>query len=130
MTTRRTVLYVAAVGLAVLLAGGPRAAVATEHEDIAAMVANAKTPADHEAIAAYYDKQAAAARAEAEKHRKMADTYRGGSPLVRKGAGGVPLPQHCINLAKDYDEAVKLSSTCPHLKYRGRIELRRVDLVD
>ena len=32
--------------------------------------------------------------------------------------------------ARDYDEAVKLSKTCPHLKYRGRIELRRVDLVD
>ena len=32
--------------------------------------------------------------------------------------------------ATDYDEAVKLSKSCPHLKYRGRIELRRVDLVD
>jgi len=32
--------------------------------------------------------------------------------------------------AKDYDEAVKLSKSCPHLKYSGRIELRRVDLVD
>ena len=32
--------------------------------------------------------------------------------------------------AKDYDEAVKLSKTCPHLKYRGRLELRRIDLVD
>lgn len=32
--------------------------------------------------------------------------------------------------ARDYDEAVKLSRSCPHLKYRGRIELRRVDLVD
>ena len=32
--------------------------------------------------------------------------------------------------AADYDEAVKLSKSCPHLRYRGRIELRRVDLVD
>jgi hypothetical protein len=32
--------------------------------------------------------------------------------------------------AADYDEAVALSRSCPHLKYRGRIELRRVDLVD
>jgi hypothetical protein len=31
--------------------------------------------------------------------------------------------------AKDYDEAARLASSCPHLKY-GRIELRRVDLVD
>ena len=32
--------------------------------------------------------------------------------------------------AQDYDDAVNLSKSCPHLKYRGRIELRRVDLVD
>jgi hypothetical protein len=32
--------------------------------------------------------------------------------------------------AEDYDEAAKLSASCPHLKYGGRIELRRVDLVD
>ena len=32
--------------------------------------------------------------------------------------------------AKDYDEAVKLSRTCPHLKYGTSIELRRIDLVD
>jgi hypothetical protein len=32
--------------------------------------------------------------------------------------------------AADYDEAARLSASCPHLKYGGRIELRRVDLVD
>jgi len=32
--------------------------------------------------------------------------------------------------AKDYDEAVKLAQSCPHLKYQGSIELRRIDLVD
>ena len=31
--------------------------------------------------------------------------------------------------AKDYDEAVRLASSCPALKYGGRIDLR-VDLVD
>lgn len=29
--------------------------------------------------------------------------------------------------ADDYDEAVQLSATCPHLKYGGRIELREVE---
>jgi hypothetical protein len=29
--------------------------------------------------------------------------------------------------AKDYDEAVDISKTCPHLKYGGRIELREVE---
>jgi hypothetical protein len=32
--------------------------------------------------------------------------------------------------AASYDEAVELSKSCPHLKYRGRVELRRIDLVD
>ena len=32
--------------------------------------------------------------------------------------------------AQDYEEASRLSASCPHLKYGGRIELRRVDLVD
>jgi hypothetical protein len=31
---------------------------------------------------------------------------------------------------KDYDEAVRLAASCPALKYGGRIDLRRVDLVD
>lgn len=29
--------------------------------------------------------------------------------------------------AKDYDEAVKISKGCPHLKFGGRIELREID---
>ena len=29
--------------------------------------------------------------------------------------------------ASDYDEAVEMSSGCPHLKYGERIELRRID---
>lgn len=29
--------------------------------------------------------------------------------------------------ASDYDEAVEISKTCPHLKYGGRIELRKIE---
>ena len=29
--------------------------------------------------------------------------------------------------AEDYDEAVEISKTCPHLKYGGWIELRKID---
>lgn len=29
--------------------------------------------------------------------------------------------------AADYDEAVEISRTCPHLRYGGRIELRQVE---
>ena len=29
--------------------------------------------------------------------------------------------------AKNYDEALKIAATCPHLKYNGKIELREID---
>ena len=32
--------------------------------------------------------------------------------------------------ADDYDEAVEISKSCPHLTYGSHIELRQVDLVD
>lgn len=38
-------------------------------------IANAKTPADHEAIAAYYDQEAASAKAKAALHHNTAKTY-------------------------------------------------------
>ena len=40
------------------------------------MIANAKTPADHEAIALYYDQEAAETKKKAELHRRSAETYR------------------------------------------------------
>jgi len=66
-------LLVGVFGLAVLagLEG-----CSTQHPDIARMVMDAKTPADHEAIAAYYEKEAAANEAEASSHRQLAATYR------------------------------------------------------
>ena len=44
--------------------------------DILRMVMEAKTPADHEAIASYYEKQAAENEAQAASHRELAATYR------------------------------------------------------
>ncbi len=32
-----------------------------------------------------------------------------------------------IIAAPDYDEAIEVASSCPHLKYGGRIELREID---
>lgn len=40
------------------------------------MIASAKAPADHEAIAAFYEQQAADAKKKAALHRNTADTYR------------------------------------------------------
>ena len=76
---------------------------AAESTDILQMLQNAKTPADHEAIAKYYDEQAAAAKKQADLHRKMASTYTTGGTPMGKGAA-VPLPQHCLAIAKAFDE--------------------------
>ncbi len=66
-------------------------------------VASAKTKADHEAIAADYDKAAATAKIEAQKHRNLARFYHG--MPVGRGEGGHGTASHCENLAKLSDQA-------------------------
>ena len=44
--------------------------------DILRMIADAKTPADHEAIAEYYDRQVTEAEGSARLHEGMAQRYR------------------------------------------------------
>jgi hypothetical protein len=88
-----------AMGLAV-----PAGAATVADADIVAKIQTAKTPGDHEAIADYYDSQAADAKSKADLHRKMASSYTAGGTSIGKGSGSVPLPAHCANLAKDFDE--------------------------
>lgn len=96
----RSVLAATAIGLA-LLAGAPVATAAGQ--DMGAMISAAKTKADHEKLAVEYDKQAAAAHAESEKHKKMAEAYRkSGSPAIVAKSG---LVGHCEALAKAYADA-------------------------
>ncbi|MCI0708158.1 MAG: YciI family protein [Ignavibacteriae bacterium] len=45
--------------------------------------------------------------------------------LFNQGEG--ELGGYFIIEAKDYDEAVKIASQCPHLKYGGTIELREIE---
>jgi hypothetical protein len=44
--------------------------------DVDKAIAAAKTAADHEAIAAYFDKEAAEAQAKADNHAKMEEAYK------------------------------------------------------
>ncbi len=63
------------------------------------MITAAKTPAEHEKLAAHYEREAKAARAKAEEHKKMADAYRkAGGPLIEK----LHFDQHCDALVKSY----------------------------
>jgi hypothetical protein len=67
----------------------------------------ARTGSDYDALATYYDKEAAMARAVAAEHRKMAKSYQG---MTGGGRGGASMPAHCNaiasksdGLAKEYD---------------------------
>ncbi len=63
------------------------------------MIANMKTPADHEAIAAYFDQVAADARKKAELHHHSAETYR-----TMKIAKPVGMANMCDAIAADFDK--------------------------
>ena len=54
---------------------GAQPAVVTE-DNLDQMIASANTSADHQAIASFYEQQAADAKKKAELHRNTADTYR------------------------------------------------------
>ena len=67
-------------------------------------VSEAKTPADHEAIAAYYDKEAATAKDKAAEHRRLVETYRTLAATPR-GQGFQSMGNHCQKLAQTYESA-------------------------
>lgn len=69
----------------------------TRATDIDQMVASAKTAADHQAIANYYDQQAAEARDQIARHQKMSKAYES-SPGLRSAG-----PSYWRVGAKDCD---------------------------
>jgi hypothetical protein len=98
----KTKLVVIALGAVLSLAG--TRILAAEDFDLDKAIATAKTPADHEAIAAYFDKEAAEAQAKADNHAKMEDAYKKlGTALVEKQH----LDQHCDRLSAAYAQAAK-----------------------
>jgi hypothetical protein len=80
-TMRRLSIFLATVLLVLAAAALPgtraiaqQAAVTGDNLDQA--ITNAKTPADHGAIAAYYDQEAAETKKKADLHRRAAESYR------------------------------------------------------
>jgi hypothetical protein len=99
---RRTSLI--GLGLMALLAvlALPATQAAADEVDIVKMIAAAKTPADHQAIADYYQHQADAATAKAAQHTKMAQEYKTGS-----FGGKTHFHEHCEALARIYRSEAK-----------------------
>jgi hypothetical protein len=74
-----------------------------EKFDLDKAITGAKTPADHEAIASYYEKESATAKDKAMEHRKLAETYR---TLAVSGRGiQFPMENHCRQLVQTYENA-------------------------
>lgn len=71
---------------------------AQEKFDLEKAITGAKTPADHEAIASYYDKESATAKAKAGEHLKLMEAYRNIA-----GKGQFMMPEHCQKLAQNYE---------------------------
>lgn len=71
--------------------------------DILRMIVEAKTPADHEAIAEYYDRQTTEAESEARFEEAMAERYRQIHPRWLTA-------DHCIKIAQDYEGIAQQNS--------------------
>lgn len=99
MKTRK-IIGVMVVVLAVSVLGYLTVSFAEEGKNIEQMIATAKTPAEHEAIAAYYDQQAQAAHAKHEEHLKMKASYEKIPHLASKTG----LPWHCSTIAANYQK--------------------------
>jgi hypothetical protein len=102
MTVRVTLVILALVAVLSLTTQHGWAQEAAKF-DLEKAITGARTPADHEAIASYYDREATAAKAKAEEHRRLAETYRtlavsGRTPLQ-------PMGMHCQQLAEIYERA-------------------------
>jgi hypothetical protein len=98
----RFVSILSAGALAMMLSGG---AYAADSGVTAAQIEAAKTPADHEAIAASFEQEAVRLEALAKDHEKMAHSYRSASS--KKGIASASMHAHCAKLAKTYQEAAQ-----------------------
>jgi hypothetical protein len=80
-------------------------AVAAQDVDVDKMIATAKTASDHQAIADYYKQQAKEARAQADTHKKMAQTYSMSS--IGRQATKTHFHEHCEALVRNYEAEAK-----------------------
>lgn len=99
MRSIRWALLSAAAGLMILQMIPAAQAGPPAHRGMDKQIAEAKSGADHEAIAARYERQAEIADAKVKRHEEMGASYRKlGGPSVMKWH----LDEHCDKLAKSY----------------------------
>jgi hypothetical protein len=101
---KRLVMIASAAVATLMMSGGAYAA--GEPVVTPAQIEAAKTAADHEAIAAAYDKEAARLEALAKEHEVMARTYTASAASL-KGMNGPAMAAHCNKLSAEYAAAAK-----------------------
>jgi hypothetical protein len=106
LRAKRGFIHTAVVSLPFGLAG--------EGDNIAQKVRDAKTPADQQAIAAVFEKEAQAAQQKAKQHSELKDAYAGKSDMQM-------MVSHCDMLVKHYQEiATELTTMAEmHKKMAG-----------
>lgn len=77
-------------------AAGPK----SPSPELQQQIESAKTRSEHVALAAFYDREAAGARASAALHRRMAKSYESMSP---PGRGGASMRAHCNTIVNMFD---------------------------
>jgi hypothetical protein len=97
-------------------------AFAKRHMGMPEMITAAKTPAEHEKLAAHYEQEAKAARAKAEEHKLMAEAYRkAGGPLIEK----LHFDQHCDALTKSYASMADEFDTLAKAEHEAAKEMKK-----
>jgi hypothetical protein len=107
-----TAVVIAVLGIVALVS--LPAGIAGERGNIVQKVRNAKTPADQQAIAAFFAKEAQAAEQKAKEHSQLKDAY-AAKPDMQM------MVSHCDMLIKDYQEIAKELTTMAemHKKMAG-----------
>lgn len=95
-----SLIVVNALMLPTIRAGAANTAVTDQNLD--QMISDARTPAEHDAIAAYFEQEAAEARKKAALHKSSADTYR-----KMKIAKPVYMAEMCDGIAAGFEKTAK-----------------------
>jgi hypothetical protein len=103
MQTRNMMGVVMAVSLAIGALGYISVGVAEEGKNVEQMISAAKTSADHDAIAAYYEKEAQEAHQKHAEHQQYSKSY-STIPVLKTKTGAVA---HCDAIAKKYADIAK-----------------------
>ncbi len=91
----------------VVVSGLPTIRAAADDTNIEQMIENAKTPADHEAIAKYYDQQEAKADEQVKWHQKLLNAYKTNPRFST-------MQMHCSRLVDVYKNEAKEDRKLAH----------------